>query len=76
MENCSQLSSHMHISQMSPYHFYNQYHTHPVNKFFHLIGIPCILLSSLLLLKQFYIVYNKPLLGLEAGKIGLGLNYI
>ena len=73
MDNCTQISQHIHLS---PYDFYKQYHTHPINKFFHLFGIPCILLSTLLFLKHFHIVYDKPLFGFRRAELGIGLNNI
>ena len=44
------------------FEFYNSYHTHPINKFFHLLGIPSIMLSTLLLLRDFYIGYYVQIL--------------
>ena len=40
---------------VSTFEFYNSYHTHPINKFLHLLGIPSIMLSSLVLLNNIYI---------------------
>jgi uncharacterized membrane protein YGL010W len=54
--NCTQLTS---------YEFYSSYHTHPVNKFFHLLGIPTIMLSTLILLQNFYIGYSGKIYGLD-----------
>tara|TARA_B100001559_G_scaffold320622_1_gene333417 strand:- start:99 stop:593 length:495 start_codon:yes stop_codon:yes gene_type:complete len=65
------------------FQFYQAYHTHPVNKFFHLMGIPSIILSLMVFLKDFYVIYNgygpimtKPLIafwGLSLKNIVSGL---
>tara|TARA_A100001011_G_C14061793_1_gene736453 strand:+ start:389 stop:868 length:480 start_codon:yes stop_codon:yes gene_type:complete len=47
-------------TDVSTFEFYNSYHTHPINKFLHLLGIPSIMLSSLVLLNNFHI-YQHPI---------------
>lgn len=44
---------------LSSFEFYNSYHTHPVNKLMHLLGIPSIMLSSLVLLNNIIIHPNN-----------------
>lgn len=56
------------------FEFYNSYHTHPINKFFHLLGIPSIMLSTLLLLRDFYIGYSGQICGLEFKNLGFRFN--
>ena len=65
--NCTQLTS---------YEFYNSYHTHPVNKFFHLLGIPAIMLSTLVLVRDIYIGYYGNILGFDFKDLGFRFNNI
>ena len=51
------MDNHTCITQ-NTFEFYNSYHTHPVNKFFHLLGIPTIIFSSLIILRDFEFRYN------------------
>ena len=44
--------------QTNTFEFYNSYHKHPVNKFFHLLGIPIITLTTLILIRDFYFGYS------------------
>ncbi len=48
MNNCTNVST---------FEFYNSYHTHPINKFCHILGIPTIMLSTLIMLRNFEIRY-------------------
>uniref|UniRef100_A0A6C0C3X3 DUF962 family protein n=1 Tax=viral metagenome TaxID=1070528 RepID=A0A6C0C3X3_9ZZZZ len=63
------------ISQ-NTFEFYNSYHTHPINKFFHLLGIPSIVLSTLILFRDFYIGYSGQICGLDFKNSGLGFNNV
>ena len=65
--NCTQLTS---------YGFYNSYHTHPLNKFFHLLGIPSIILSTLILIRDFYIGYSGNIFGVDFNNLRFKFNNI
>ena len=56
------------------FEFYNSYHTHPINKFFHLLGIPSIMLSTLILLRNFYLGYSGQIVGFDSLNFGIGFN--
>lgn len=49
----------MNCSEVSTFVFYDSYHRHPVNKMLHLLGIPSIILSSLVLLQNFRIHHKS-----------------
>ena len=48
----------MNCTDVSTFAFYDSYHTHPINKFMHLLGIPTIMSSSLIILRDFIIQYE------------------
>ena len=49
----------MNCSEVSTFVFYDSYHRHPINKMLHLLGIPSIILSSLVLLQNFRIHHKN-----------------
>ena len=49
--------------QTNTFEFYNSYHKHPLNKFFHLLGIPIITLTTLILIRDFYFGYSAEIFG-------------
>ena len=47
----------MNCTDVTTFAFYDSYHTHPINKFMHVLGIPTIMLSTLIILREFILQY-------------------